>query len=139
MKITILLMLLATTSVFGQSAASKRAAQIAGKPAPLPNQAAIMAAASTNFEARCAADFRWRDATNKLAKAVQAEAVAEQTQKAAQRKLYLAEVAGQKTPAMIADLKAATASAATARKSVAACELQKIQAEEAVRSLMIHR
>lgn len=132
-------MLLAATSVFGQSAAAKRAAQIAGKPAPLPNQAAIMAAASTNFEARCAVDYRWRDATNKLAKAKLVAATASESERAAARKFHLTQQSGQSTTTAEAEYKSAIATAKAAQKNQAACELQKIRAEEAVRSVILKR
>lgn len=58
-----LLILLVATSAFAQTSKPK-AAKAAAEPPPTDVQ--LRAAASTNFNARCAADFRWRDITNKI-------------------------------------------------------------------------
>lgn len=125
MALMVLVACLNAEAQTAQSHLSLRAQQLAAKPA----------VSDTNFLARCAADFRWKDATNKLALSTARISKINDQIGTARKKAQLAYSAGQTKSSRSAEVDNLQAQLKSENAARAAMELKKMKLEEEIKLL----
>jgi hypothetical protein len=141
MKTSVIISLLITLALAGEAAETwsdvkRRATELSPPKGKKPvTEAALRAAATTNFNARCAIDPRWKMANSQLATAESALAKTRERLSAEHERVVLQYKAKQITTTRTQQIVDLTAAERRGSSAVAAAKLQKLEAESHLRKL----